>query len=298
MRTVPNKIRSLSLKELEKGRTVPISRIRAYAGFVKLEHTVFSLPLIYAGALLYGPLSTRLALLILLAAMGGRVMAMGLNRMIDLEIDRKNPRTAGRELARGAMSRWEASAIVAIAGVIYLASAAAIAPICVWLSPIPVALFALYPYLKRLTSLAHLGLGLTWSMAPLGGWLAASKSLAAFGEIGWLWLFSVLWVTGFDIIYATMDEAFDREAGLHALPARLGKRAALRIASIAHALAFLSLAALWQSRLHSAAALLWLAAAGVLFIWQHAVADRRPEFAFFRLNGAMGFIVLGLVISR
>lgn len=278
----------------------PANRLKTYAGFVKLEHAVFSLPLIYAGALLTprAVLNARLAVLILLAAIGGRIMAMGLNRIIDAEIDARNPRTRGRELPRGAMQRGEAWGIVALAGLLYVASAWAIAPICLQLSPIPVVLFVIYPYLKRFTSFSHLGLGLAWSMAPLGGWLAASRSLSGFSEIVWLWLFSILWVTGFDIIYATMDEAFDREAGLRSLPARMGKRPALRVAAILHAAAFLSLVALLRGSLHpSPLALVWLAAIGALFIWQHAVASRRPAFAFFQLNGALGFLVFGFVAS-
>ena len=276
------------------------NRLFTYASFVKLEHTVFSLPLIFAGALLHArgrwP-GWRLSLLIVSAAAGARVMAMGLNRLIDMEIDARNPRTKGRELPRGAMAHWEAGAIVLLAAALYGAVAGFLSPICMWLSPVPVALFVVYPYLKRFTAFAHLGLGLVWSMAPLGGWLAASGSLAAFGDIGWLWLFSVLWVAGFDIIYATMDEPFDREAGLHSLPARIGKRPALRIAAILHAAAFLSLCALWRSQLHSPFALAWLLSIGALFIWQHAVAERRPEFAFFQLNGVLGFLVLGFVLA-
>lgn len=275
-----------------------LARVAIYAGFVKIEHTVFSLPLIVAGALLHaGRPDGRTLLLILLAAAAARVVAMGLNRLIDADLDARNPRTRGRELPRGAMKRREAWAIVGIAGLVYVASAAALAPICLALSPIPVALFVGYPYLKRFTSLAHLGLGLAWSMAPLGGWLAASKSLASISEIGWLWLFSLLWVAGFDIIYATMDEAFDREAGLHSLPAALGKARALRIAAGFHALAFASLAMLWLQLGGSVAPGLWLAGIGALFIWQHAIAARKPEFAFFQLNGWLGFLVLGLVVS-
>jgi 4-hydroxybenzoate polyprenyltransferase len=274
-------------------------RLKTYASFVKLEHTVFSLPLIFAGTLLhtYGWPRAELIVWILLAAIGGRVLAMGLNRILDAELDARNPRTSRRELPRGAMKLREAWIVVGVAGVLYFASAAAIAPICFWLAPIPVALFVIYPYLKRYTAFAHLGLGLTWSMAPLGGWLAASKSLRPIGEIGWLWLFSVLWVTGFDIIYATMDEAHDRKVGLHSLPAILGKRRALQIAAIVHAAAFLALAVLWRTDLYSPIAWLWLLAIGVLLIWQHAVAEQRPEFAFFKLNGALGFLVLGMVLA-
>ena len=132
-----------------------MGRLKTYASFIKLEHTVFSLPLIYAGALLHREgLSARLAVLILLAAAGGRVVAMGLNRLIDAKIDARNPRTVQRELPRGAMRRGEAWAVVGAAGLVYAVSAAALAPVCLWLSPIPVALFVMYPYLKRVTPLA------------------------------------------------------------------------------------------------------------------------------------------------
>lgn len=284
-------------------------RVRTYASFVKLEHTVFSLPLIFAGALLGAGLpaatpeagqagawpSGRVLWLIVLAAAGGRVMAMGLNRLIDAGIDARNPRTRQRELPRGAMARGEAWAVVAIAGLLYLGAAAELSPICLWLSPVPVALFVAYPYLKRFTILSHAGLGLAWSMAPVGGWLAVSRSLEEFGQIAWLWLFSVLWVAGFDIIYATMDEAFDREAGLHSLPAKLGKPRALAIARWVHAAAFLALAQLWWTQLHGTAAFCLLLAIGALFVWQHVVAERRPEFAFFQLNGLLGFVVLAFI---
>ena len=278
---------------------VSLNRLRAYAGFVKLEHTVFSLPLIYAGALLgaFGRPAPRILALILLAAVGGRVTAMGLNRLIDAQIDRRNPRTAMRELPRGAMQMWEAWLVVGAAGILYLAAAAAIAPVCLRLAPIPLALFVVYPYLKRFTALSHLGLGLAWSMAPLGGWLASAQSLDRIWEAGWLWGFAWLWVAGFDIIYATMDEPFDRQAGLHSLPARVGKARALRCAAVLHALAFLELAAMRMTQLPSPASLPWLLAVGIVFVWQHAVAEQRPELAFFQLNGLLGFLVFGFVLA-
>jgi 4-hydroxybenzoate polyprenyltransferase len=296
-----------------------MGQLKTYASFIKLEHTVFSLPVILAGTLLHTRAWPDAGLigLILLAAVGGRVVAMGLNRLIDAQIDARNPRTQRRELPRGAMERREAWAIIGVAGLLYLAAAAAIAPICLRLSPIPVALFVIYPYLKRFTTLSHLGLGLAWSMAPLGGWLAAASAAvpsepaiggrveglatswlpAPFGEVVWLWVFSILWVAGFDVIYATMDEAFDREAGLHSLPAALGKPPALRAAWLLHLAAFASLAALWRAQLGSAASLAWLALIGGLLLWQHLVASTRPAFAFFQLNGALGFLVLAFIWS-
>ena len=273
-------------------------RLVAYASFVKIEHTLFSLPMIFAGAFLHRQdrVSVRLAVLILLAAVGARVVAMGLNRLIDAEIDAKNPRTRRRELPRGAMRRWEAWSLVGLAGALYLASARAIAPICLRLSPIPVALFVLYPYVKRFTALAHVGLGLAWSMAPLGGWLATSRSLTPLGEVGWLWAFSVLWVSGFDIIYATMDETFDRAAGLHSLPARLGSHAALQIAAVLHVAAFLALYLLWRSQFQSPASLWWLVGIGAVLVGEHLIAERHPALAFFQFNGVIGFLVFGFVI--
>jgi 4-hydroxybenzoate polyprenyltransferase len=289
------------------------SRLKTYAGFIKLEHSVFSLPVIYAAALLQGWPSLRVLGLILLAAVGGRVMAMGLNRLIDAAIDRRNPRTARRELARGAMAAGEAWAIIGVAGLLYLASAAAISPLCLQLAPIPVALFVGYPYLKRFTILAHLGLGLTWSLAVLAGWVATSPTVhrleeigpvwlysfvwAAGREVGPLWLFAFLWVTGFDIIYATMDEAFDRQAGLRSLPAALGKRRALDIAAIFHVLAFLSLVALWFDRPGTARAVWPLAAIGALLVWEHLIAERKPETAFLQVNALIGALVLLLVLA-
>jgi 4-hydroxybenzoate polyprenyltransferase len=125
-----------------------------------------------------------------------------------------------------------------------------------------------------------------------------SRSLAPFGEIAWLWLFSIAWVAGFDIIYATMDEAFDREAGLYSLPAHLGSRRALLVAQALHVAALASLVILWRTQLHaSLPALAWLCAIAALFIWQHALAPRRPDFAFFQLNGLLGFFVLGFVAT-
>lgn len=278
---------------------VAANRFKTYATFVKLEHTIFSLPLIFSGLLLAtrGWPSLRLAWWVLLASVGARAVAMGLNRIIDAEIDARNPRTSRRELPRGAMQRREAWAVVTLAGLLYAVSAAAIAPICLQLAPIPVALFALYPYLKRFTALSHVGLGLAWSLAPVAGWIAAAGTLSGIDETGWLWLFSLLWVTGFDIVYATMDEEFDRSATLYSLPARVGRDRALRMAAVLHAAAFAALYGLWRQELYSPIAFRWLLGVGALLIAQHAVAPRKPEFAFFQLNGAVGFMVLALVLA-
>ncbi len=269
------------------------SRLRTYASFVKLEHTLFSLPLIYAGAIVGagGWPSPRLFGWILSAAIGGRVAAMGLNRLLDAEIDRRNPRTQRRELPSGAMQRWEGWLVVALGMLVYVASAAALGPLCLRLSPIPVALFAVYPLLKRFTWWCHAGLGLAWSMGPLGGWIVGAQSLAHLDRAASLWLFSLLWVTGFDVIYATMDEAFDRAEGIYSVPSRFGRARALKIAAVLHGMAFGSLMTFWRESSQSVAGLIALAVVAALFIWQHIVADKHTEFAFFQLNAAQGLAV-------
>ncbi len=274
-----------------------LTRLKTYASFVKIEHTIFSVPLVLSGAMLarWGWPSPWIISLMLVAAAGARAVGMGLNRIIDAEIDARNPRTQKRELPAGMMSKKQAWLFIAGATAVYLAAAALIAPICLKLSPIPVLLFAGYPYLKRFTALAHLGLGLAWSLAPVGGWLAVVKDLRGIGEVGWLWFFSLCWVTGFDIIYATMDEVFDRQQGLHSLPARLGKAHALQLSACLHAVAFLSLYALWRDHFHTFASFVWLLVVGLALIWEQLAAGRNPEFAFFKLNGAIGFFVFLLV---
>ena len=276
-----------------------VGRLKTYASFVKIEHTVFSLPLIFAGTVLgaHGWPSGRVIALILAAATGARAAAMGLNRLIDAEIDKRNQRTKQRELASGAMRSVEGWWVVLTGSAVYLLATAAISPVCLKVSPVPLVLFTAYPYLKRFTSLAHLGLGLAWSLGPVAGWLAAAGSLERIREVGWLWLFSLLWVAGFDIIYATMDEAFDRHMGLHSLPAALGKRPALNVAAVLHLAALACLWMMWRAQLHTPASLVWLQAIGALLLWQHAIAEKNPQFAFFRLNSVVGFLVFGFVAS-
>jgi 4-hydroxybenzoate polyprenyltransferase len=274
-------------------------RARTYARFVKIEHALFSLPLILAGAWLAAPrgVAPLTLLWVAVAATGARTAALALNRLLDRAIDAKNPRTRTRELPAGQMSAREGW-LVAVAGTAaYLAAAAALNPLCLLLSPIPLAVFTIYPLLKRVTPLCHFGVGAALALSPLAGHLAVVPDLgAAFRVAGPLAVFTLLWVAGFDIIYATLDEAFDRAHGVRSLPAALGSDKALLVSRACHAVGFAVLAgwawSLWPTPVVAIA----LAAVLAGLAWQQASA-RHVDLAFFRINAGLGFVVLAVVLA-
>ena len=275
-----------------------LSRLGNYRHFVKIEHTLFSFPLLLSGALLAGDhtLSLRTFALILVAGTGARTSALGLNRIFDRHLDSANPRTAGRELPRGAMTAAEAWLITSIGTVVYVAAAYLISFKCLLLAPIPLAIFVVYPLLKRFTMWAHLGVGLALSVAPIGAWYAVSLGFRDMGPVLVLGLFTLFWVSGFDIIYSTLDEAHDRETGLHSLPARLGRQRALSISAVFHVLAFGFLAVLYWLKLEGIASGLLLLVTGALLYLEHRKAAD-VELAFFKINSALGFVVLAFVYA-
>ncbi|MBM2847034.1 MAG: 4-hydroxybenzoate polyprenyltransferase, partial [Bacteroidetes bacterium] len=153
--------------------------MKRFFSFVKIEHTLFSLPLIYSGVLLASKNSLprlRVLILVLTAATGARTVAFALNRIIDRRIDGLNPRTAMRDLPSGRMSLWEASWVMISGLALYFGSAYFISDFCFSLSPIPLAVFIIYPTMKRYTPLAHFGVGMGLAMGPLGGWFVVSPS--------------------------------------------------------------------------------------------------------------------------
>jgi 4-hydroxybenzoate polyprenyltransferase len=277
----------------------PAGRIRTWGRFVRFEHTLFSLPLLFAGVFLgVGSLdvSPKLLALVLLAGTGARTAALGLNRIIDRRIDAANPRTASRELPSGEMRLGEAGALTFAGAALYAAAAWWISPLCLSLAPVPLVVFAAYPFLKRWTPWCHLGVGLGLAMAPLGGWFAVRLSLEGVAPALMLAFFTLLWVAGFDVIYATLDEAFDRNAGIRSLPAEYGTRAALRIARWFHVVGWISLGGVVFWTLAWPAAVAPLLAVGALLAWEHARACD-IELAFFRINVWVGFAALATVVA-
>lgn len=271
--------------------------IKAVLNFVRIEHTLFSLPLIFGGVFLASKdiPSPVLLILILIGSAGARTVALTLNRLIDHEIDGRNPRTTNRELPSGRLTVTQAVMILVMGLAIYLISAYLISDFCFYLSPIPLIVFTGYPYLKRLTPLAHFGVGLGLSMAPLGGWFAVTKSFTPILPGALLSLVTLLWVTGFDIIYSSLDEEFDREAKLYSFVVRFGNVRALQISGYLHLTSYALLVLLFFLYIKALLGLPFLLLSGYLLYLEHKKADD-VELAFFRINAAFGFVVFLMII--
>lgn len=213
-------------------------RFKTYLELVRFEHTLFALPFAYGGMLLAarGWPGWEVFAWVTVAMVGARTGAMALNRLIDRAIDAANPRTAGRHLPRGLVKPAEVLAL-AVVGLLLLALAAFnLNPLTAQLLPVAVFFLVGYSYTKRFTWLCHFWLGLTIGAAAAGGWIAVTGAFepALFA----LWAGTAFWLAGFDILYATQDYQFDRENGIHSVPARFGLPTALRIAQACHALTF------------------------------------------------------------
>jgi len=273
-------------------------KLRSYANFIKLEHTLFSLPLIFAGAVLAanGVPSLRAIVLIILAGAGARTAALALNRIIDKEIDRRNPRTKDRELPSGEIDMSGALALTIVGILVYIVCAYLICKLVFYLSPIPLIVFVLYPYMKRFTPLCHFGVGLGLALAPLGGWVAVTCSLNNMLAPILLSLFTLFWVSGFDVIYTTLDEQFDKKEGIYSLVSACGKNQALLISALLHILAFYMLVSLYFLKFYSLIAIIFLLISGFLLYLEYKKSSD-VDVAFFKINIIVGFVVFLFVIS-
>ncbi|MBF0501294.1 MAG: UbiA family prenyltransferase [Candidatus Riflebacteria bacterium] len=273
-------------------------KVLDYSKLIKIEHTLFSLPMLFSGAILgaHSWPSSRVLALIVLVGFAARAFAMIMNRLIDRNIDARNPRTASREIPASKVSVVEALLLALVSLLCYLLLAWQLGPICLLLSPIPLVLFIGYPYLKRYTCTAHFGVGAALAMAPLGGFIAASQRMPFSVDIIALGLFVFFWVSGFDIIYATLDEEFDKSQGLFSLPAVCGRTKALRISGVLHFLAFCGLSTVTFLGEHTPTSLVILALTGIFLFLEHRFSNN-VDLAFFGGNVVVGFLVLLLVNS-
>ncbi|MEH0546109.1 menaquinone biosynthesis prenyltransferase MqnP [Streptomyces sp. B21-105] len=270
-------------------------RTKAFLRLVMIEHSVFALPFAYIAALtamyeLDANIHWGRLLLVTVCMVGLRTFAMAVNRIIDREIDARNPRTAQRELVTGAMSVKHAWTGALIAVAVFLGSAAMLNPLCLALAPIAVVPMVVYPYGKRFTNFPQAILGLAQAMGPIGGWLAIT------GEWSWdaviLGLAVGVWIGGFDLIYACQDVETDRETGVMSVPARFGIPAAVKGARVCHAATTALL--VWYAVATGAGAFFWLGlliVAGA-FVYEHTIVRphdlSRLNRAFFSTNGFIG----------
>ncbi|MFF9480950.1 menaquinone biosynthesis prenyltransferase MqnP [Streptomyces sp. NPDC014733] len=270
-------------------------RTKAFLRLVMIEHSVFALPFAYIAALtaMYeGDRSIHWGrlLLVTVAMVGLRTFAMAANRIIDREIDARNPRTAGRELVTGAVSVRSAWTGALIAVVVFLGAAALLNPLCLALAPVAVVPMVVYPYGKRFTNFPHAILGLAQAMGPVGAWLAITGS--------WSWDAVILglavgvWIGGFDLIFACQDVQADRAHGVKSVPARFGIPAALHGARVCHAVTTALL--VWFALSTGAGVFFWagLVIVAGAFLYEHTIVRphdlSRLNRAFFSVNGFIG----------
>jgi 4-hydroxybenzoate polyprenyltransferase len=272
-----------------------------FARLVKIEHTVFALPFAYVGAFLAldGVPTVAQLTWITLAMVGARSLAMALNRLIDAELDARNPRTAARELPAGRLTRPQVVVFCLVSLAVFLVAVWQLDPLVRWLWPIPVVAFVIYPYLKRFTWLGHLWLGAVDGLAPVGAWVALT------GELPWpAWALGgavAAWVAGFDLFYALLDLDVDRRERLHSWATRWGVRGAFVGARVLHAATVLLLAAAGLAL--DVGILYWLGVAAVaaLLVYEHALVRpddlRRLDAAFFTVNGVISVVFCAFVVA-
>ncbi len=264
-----------------------------HVNLVKLPHTVFALPFAIVGVILASrtaPLSVEQVGWVVLAFTSARFAAMGFNRIVDREIDARNPRTRMREIPAGVMSVREAATAVIVASLLFIVAAWRLNPLCLVLAPLALAWVLFYSYTKRFTRWSHLVLGVGLAIAPVGGYLAVT---GAWSSPWWMLIALALavagWVGGFDILYSLQDASFDRENGLHSVPAAFGASRAILVARMLHVI---TVAGLALSGIAVGAGTLYFAGVAVaasLLLYEHSLvrADdiSRLNAAFFTMNG-------------
>jgi 4-hydroxybenzoate polyprenyltransferase len=286
-------------RETAKNRRNPVSRAWHFLGIVmevlKFEHTIFALPFAYLGMVLAARGLPTLSqfIWITVAMASARTLAMSLNRLIDREIDARNPRTMNRPLPRGSFSVRAVILISLVALVLFELAASQLNLLCLELSPLALIFLVGYHYTKRFTWLCHWILGFTDGIAAAGGWVAVRGSFDPLALL--LWLIVTLWIGGFDLIYACQDVEVDRREGLQSVPARFGIPAALFLARVNHALTVLALALVGIITQMGIAFWLGLALVAVLLAYENTIVKphdlSRLNLAFFNMNGYISVIV-------
>ncbi|MGD9017597.1 MAG: UbiA-like polyprenyltransferase [Desulfobacterales bacterium] len=293
-----------------RGKAVPSSasplteRAVVYGRMIKFSHTVFALPFALAAVVLAHRVHKvtlwQLAW-ILVAMVGARSAAMGFNRIVDARFDGSNPRTAEREIPSGRLSRRSAVWFVVLFSALFVLAAGMLSPLCLYLALPVLAVLFLYSYTKRFTTFSHVFLGFSISLAPAGAWIAVT------GRLDWsvlsLCMALLFYIAGFDVLYACQDSEFDRQAGLHSIPARWGHRTAFVIAALLHLVAFLFFCLIHLVFDMGPVYLATVAIIGGLLVLEHRLVRpddlNRIQMAFFNVNSAISItLFLGILLSE
>ena len=274
-------------------------QLAIYLSFVRFSHSVFALPFALTGALLAWrdhPFSWSQVAWIIVCMVSARSAAMGFNRLVDADHDALNPRTAMRELPRGAMTRAEAAMFVTVASVVFVFAASRLSPLCLALSPVALAIVFWYSLAKRYTAYTQLFLGLAMAVAPVGGWVAAGGGLGSIEP--WLLGLAIgLWVGGFDILYACQDVEFDRGYGLRSIPTRFGVPTAIVLSRLMHVGAVVAMATLWRAADLPALYLAGVTMVAILLAYEQSLVrhdDLSQVKKAFDLNGYVGILYFGV----
>jgi 4-hydroxybenzoate polyprenyltransferase len=270
-------------------------RISVYLRMIKFSHSIFALPFAFTAAIIAasGIPDPGQIFWIVVAMVGARSGAMGLNRIIDKEIDRANPRTSAREIPSGAISVFSAGFFVIISFALLIFAAYMLNPLCLKLSPAAIAVLMIYSYTKRFTWMSHFFLGLSISAAPLGAWIAVKGTFDP--AILPLAVSVIFWLAGFDVLYALQDLEFDKKHGLFSIPKRFGIKKSIHLARSFHLISF-SLLVL-NGVLFSLGGFYWLGIFLVsgLFLYEHSLIRRddlsKLDVAFFNMNGYISMTV-------
>jgi len=273
-----------------------IRKTAVFLEMIKFSHTVFALPFALTGALLAagGLPGTRQLFWIILAMVGARTAAMGLNRLIDADIDARNPRTVGRAIPAGLIGKGVTLIFICASLALLLVAAAKLNPLCLKLAPLALFFLVLYSYCKRFTALAHVVLGICLTAAPIGAWIAIRGTIDPPALIlGGIVLF---WVAGFDILYALQDLEFDRTAGLHSIPVALGVNGSLWSARLFHLVMLALLAALWVLMGLGGFFAVGIVVAAAMLAYEHWLLRTgdltKLDAAFFNMNGYISVAIL------
>jgi 4-hydroxybenzoate polyprenyltransferase len=269
-------------------------RVRLTLEMIKFEHSVFALPFALTAALLAfreGGVTVRQIWIkliwIVVAMVSARTAAMTFNRLVDAEVDGRNPRTRMRHIPAGLLSAAFGWGFVVASSLAFLLAASELNPLCFRLAPVALAIVFFYSFTKRFTSFSHLVLGFSLGISPAAAWIAVRGSLDP--RILWLTAAVTLWTAGFDIIYSCQDYEFDSDAGLFSLPRRLGIARALRVSQVLHLLMIICLVALVWSLGLGLLSLAGVTAVALLLVYEHSLVKpgdlSRVNAAFFTMNG-------------